>query len=241
MADIVERLRALVALRRQAGLHKSSDTEACWLEEAAAEIERLRAERPPAPPEARELVESLRHWLDQEPAGSFRAPDLRKAIAFIERAAAQQVTPPWQPIETAPKECPAVALGSARKAVGAAVRQRSEVRRDACINDAPLDMGNPLDAPARLTHSEGGRGDMITWEVFKRRDEGWGLYIRNYAAQGLRPEYVKFRDITEQEAVMLVETELAGDLYGQVRELQERLSSGRLPAPPTAAREGEQK
>lgn len=82
---------------------------------------------------------------------------------------------------------------------------------------------------------------MITWEVFKRRDEGWGLYIRNYAAQGLRPEYVKFRDITEQEAVMLVETELAGDLYGQVRELQERLSSGRLPAPPTAAREGEQK
>lgn len=104
MADIVERLRALVALRRQAGLHKSSDTEACWLEEAADEIERLRAERPPAPPEARDIAEAaltyaLRDHRDPPTAlGPSDHQSLQLAFAagarwVIERAAAQQVTP----------------------------------------------------------------------------------------------------------------------------------------------------
>lgn len=39
-----ERLRALAALRRGAPLHDSSATEAVWLEDAAAEIDRLRAQ-----------------------------------------------------------------------------------------------------------------------------------------------------------------------------------------------------
>jgi hypothetical protein len=42
--DIVERLRVLAQLRDGAPLHKSSETEAVWLREAADEIERLREE-----------------------------------------------------------------------------------------------------------------------------------------------------------------------------------------------------
>lgn len=43
MDDLIRRLRTLAKLRRSVPLHDSSETEAEWLDEAAAEIERLRA------------------------------------------------------------------------------------------------------------------------------------------------------------------------------------------------------
>jgi hypothetical protein len=68
------------------------------INELQAEIERLRTPSVSPSAEARELVGRLQHWLGQEPPGSFRAPDLFKAAAFIERHAV------WRTMDSAPRD-----------------------------------------------------------------------------------------------------------------------------------------
>lgn len=59
---------------------------------------------------------------------------------------------------------------------------------------------------------------MISWEVWFRRGE-WGLYLRNYFAQGINPDYHLFKPINRETALYLVTEKLAGDLYGQVEDI----------------------
>ena len=56
---------------------------------------------------------------------------------------------------------------------------------------------------------------MISWEVWLR-DGKWGLYIRDYFAHGVKPDYTLFKAIDQETAVYLVTKHLAGDLYGGV-------------------------
>lgn len=59
---------------------------------------------------------------------------------------------------------------------------------------------------------------MKSWEVWFRHGQ-WGLYIRDYFAQGCPVDYHLVKKICEQDAVQLVQDKLAGDLYGQVRDI----------------------
>jgi hypothetical protein len=56
---------------------------------------------------------------------------------------------------------------------------------------------------------------MTSWEVIRRGDQ-WGLYVRDYAVQGVPPNYIWFKNISEETARWLVEEKLAGDLYGEL-------------------------
>lgn len=58
---------------------------------------------------------------------------------------------------------------------------------------------------------------MTSWEVMKRGEQ-WGLYIRDYPAQGINPYYNLIKYIDEIFARYLVSEGLAGDLYGQMSE-----------------------
>lgn len=42
------------------------------------------------------------------------------------------------------------------------------------------------------------------------------MFQRDWAFQGDRPDYTHIKDITENEAIALVETNAATDLYGHV-------------------------
>lgn len=56
---------------------------------------------------------------------------------------------------------------------------------------------------------------MRSWEIIKNSSkEGFGLYIRDYSCQGQNPDYILFKNITEETALDLVIYRLAGDLYG---------------------------
>jgi len=59
---------------------------------------------------------------------------------------------------------------------------------------------------------------MTSWEVWFRGGK-WGLYIRNYFAQGMRPEYYLFKAINRETALYLVTEKLAGDFCGQVEDI----------------------
>jgi len=59
---------------------------------------------------------------------------------------------------------------------------------------------------------------MLSWEIMRHRDQ-WGLFIRDYYAQGNRPDYHLFKKINEAMAIKLVQDELAGDLYGDIKKL----------------------
>jgi len=57
----------------------------------------------------------------------------------------------------------------------------------------------------------------LSWVVWKRNSE-WGLYIRDYPAQGENPSYFKVRVITKEFAQYLDDNRLANDLYGQLED-----------------------
>jgi hypothetical protein len=54
---------------------------------------------------------------------------------------------------------------------------------------------------------------MKSW-VIVRRNGQWGLYIRDYPCQGVNPDYILFKEITEAVALCLVEDRLANDIFG---------------------------
>lgn len=53
---------------------------------------------------------------------------------------------------------------------------------------------------------------MKSWVVLRQNGQ-WGLYIRDYPCQGINPDYSLFKQISEAEALELVQDQLAEDLF----------------------------
>lgn len=56
----------------------------------------------------------------------------------------------------------------------------------------------------------------VSWVIIKKRGL-FGLYIRNYMAQGIPPEYEFFAEIEPDAAAYLVELGLAHDMFGTIK------------------------
>lgn len=57
---------------------------------------------------------------------------------------------------------------------------------------------------------------MKSWVLIKKGVGCWGLYIRDYACQGVNPDYTLFKEISEACAWELANSGLADDLYGSL-------------------------
>jgi hypothetical protein len=57
---------------------------------------------------------------------------------------------------------------------------------------------------------------MKTWAVLKRNEQ-WGLYIRDYFCQGVPPDYTLFKQVSTEQARELVRDGLADDIHDRLK------------------------